>query len=457
MRLQNFIAKKVHGRLNYDIRFNEEKTFLTGINGSGKTTVINFLIFLLTPDLYELQRIEFSSAKLTFLSDDGVEHFIQAVRDASGNVKLEAKGVKQAFEYQAYDSDAFRRTSRLLEEEAEHFREVQATSMSHPVMEFISSLPTPMFLGLDRRSRIEPRHFRGLGSARISRGRSLTRSGLSSSLEEARLLTEDSARRASIRAARVGDDLQQRMLLNLLTFSEHQFLHISSPTREDRKDIKKAMRDLDDFPYVFSVSPNEIKKRVLPFLKKLDEIASGIPEDYSFNSDNPNDQKIEHALEMLEWSANRNELKRIRALSDYVSNFNGRRQVVMRPVERFIELINSFLKDSGKMLQIGETGDVKIKVRGVSGQMDLEALSSGEAQLFIILANLSFSPSAQKANVFVIDEPELSLHIRWQELFVESMTSANSKIQYIMATHSPSIIMDDVECCVEVKGVKSRR
>ena len=81
----------------------------------------------------------------------------------------------------------------------------------------------------------------------------------------------------------------------------------------------------------------------------------------------------------------------------------------------------------------------------------MSSFSSGEAQIFVILTHLSFNPSAKKANVFIIDEPELSLHVYWQELFVDSVISANNEIQLIMATHSPSIILDRLSSCVDIK------
>jgi predicted ATP-binding protein involved in virulence len=49
-----------------------------------------------------------------------------------------------------------------------------------------------------------------------------------------------------------------------------------------------------------------------------------------------------------------------------------------------------------------------------------------------------------------VDEPELSLHIKWQELFVTAVQEASPKLQLILATHSPSIILDRVDKCVDL-------
>ena len=66
----------------------------------------------------------------------------------------------------------------------------------------------------------------------------------------------------------------------------------------------------------------------------------------------------------------------------------------------------------------------------------IEGLSSGERQLLVIFAHSFFNQN----NIFIIDEPELSLHLGWQEKLAEAMFSANPYSQFILATHSPEII-----------------
>ena len=41
---------------------------------------------------------------------------------------------------------------------------------------------------------------------------------------------------------------------------------------------------------------------------------------------------------------------------------------------------------------------------------------------------------------FIIDEPEVSLHLIWQRVFIDKMIEARKDIQIIVATHSPEII-----------------
>jgi predicted ATPase len=42
--------------------------------------------------------------------------------------------------------------------------------------------------------------------------------------------------------------------------------------------------------------------------------------------------------------------------------------------------------------------------------------------------------------VYIADEPELSLHVRWQESLVENLRTINPNSQIIFATHSPDVV-----------------
>jgi predicted ATP-binding protein involved in virulence len=52
----------------------------------------------------------------------------------------------------------------------------------------------------------------------------------------------------------------------------------------------------------------------------------------------------------------------------------------------------------------------------------------------------------------LIDEPEMSLHVAWQQLFVRHLAAIVrlSKFDSIIATHSPQIISDRWDLTVEL-------
>ncbi|MFV3127972.1 AAA family ATPase [Niveispirillum sp. KHB5.9] len=65
-------------------------------------------------------------------------------------------------------------------------------------------------------------------------------------------------------------------------------------------------------------------------------------------------------------------------------------------------------------------------------------LSSGEKQLYIFLMEALLERG--RPVVYIADEPELSMHVMWQERLVESLRQLNKNAQFIFATHSPDIV-----------------
>jgi predicted ATP-binding protein involved in virulence len=79
-------------------------------------------------------------------------------------------------------------------------------------------------------------------------------------------------------------------------------------------------------------------------------------------------------------------------------------------------------------------------------------LSSGEQHEFILLYELLFK--LEKNALVLIDEPEISLHVAWQEKFLDDLQEVVklSEIDVIVATHSPEIIGEHWDLTVELKG-----
>jgi predicted ATP-binding protein involved in virulence len=79
-------------------------------------------------------------------------------------------------------------------------------------------------------------------------------------------------------------------------------------------------------------------------------------------------------------------------------------------------------------------------------------LSSGEQHELVLLYKLLFK--VQPNSLVLIDEPELSLHVRWQKEFLEDLQQITklADLDVLMATHSPDIIQDRWDLTVELKG-----
>jgi AAA domain, putative AbiEii toxin, Type IV TA system len=68
------------------------------------------------------------------------------------------------------------------------------------------------------------------------------------------------------------------------------------------------------------------------------------------------------------------------------------------------------------------------------------ALSSGEQHELVLIYDLLFN--VEPGSLVLIDEPEISLHVAWQQQFLDDMmrVSQLASLRFIVATHSPQII-----------------
>lgn len=104
--------------------------------------------------------------------------------------------------------------------------------------------------------------------------------------------------------------------------------------------------------------------------------------------------------------------------------------------EAFLERINTFFADTHKRC------DPKLMeiafVSEAGTPLPLTQLSSGEKQLLILLLTVFLQEESE--SVVLLDEPEISLHVRWQYELLEVLTQLNPNAQFILTTHSPSIV-----------------
>ncbi|APH70883.1 AAA family ATPase [Aquibium oceanicum] len=462
MKLKRFIADGIHGFLNFDVKFDGMLTFLTGINGSGKTTAINAIVAIITPDLSILADLEYNTIEL-HLEHNGKDIRISSINEEKSVVIL-VNIIKDPFVFNKYIRESETPANRQADAEVEHYRDLIASKSDQPVLRLLASLPSPMFLGLDRRARYEEDVRRNRYLMRNPRaGRNIFGSSLARGLLDAADIAETRFRDALIASGQIAENLQREMLLNLITVSpeEHSdFASLSVPSAADRREIERVRRDLDTLSQILHLPHTDVRGRVSPFLDLLERLASRIPMNANIEELLGSDSRHSEVLNsIIQWSNNHSHLRRIKIISDTVSKYTRQRYELMQPIQNFLSLVNQFFEDSGKRILFGDRGYIYIDIDGIQEEKNINYLSSGEAQIFVILTHLSFHPLAAKDNVFIIDEPELSLHVQWQELFVDSIISANPHIQYVLATHSPSIILDRIRNCVDVsrKHAKARR
>nr|WP_254446383.1 AAA family ATPase [Pantoea sp. CCBC3-3-1] len=111
-------------------------------------------------------------------------------------------------------------------------------------------------------------------------------------------------------------------------------------------------------------------------------------------------------------------------------------ETTYKPLSNFVEVLNSIF-NGRKTFYISASNELVVESYN-KREVTLEDLSSGEKQILIILGEALLQD--EKDCIYIADEPELSLHVTWQENLVAAVTSINKNTQIIFATHSPDVV-----------------
>lgn len=104
--------------------------------------------------------------------------------------------------------------------------------------------------------------------------------------------------------------------------------------------------------------------------------------------------------------------------------------------QKFQDLVDDLFSETGKKLIRTEN---EIRFSQIGEIVHPTQLSSGEKQILCIL--LTVLVEDMQPYVLLMDEPEVSLHIDWQERLIEMILELNPNVQIILTTHSPAVIM----------------
>ena len=124
-------------------------------------------------------------------------------------------------------------------------------------------------------------------------------------------------------------------------------------------------------------------------------------------------------------------------------------QRISAPKTTFQNLIDDLFSQTGKKIVRTEN---EIRFSQIGETLTPYQLSSGEKQMLVIL--LTVLVEDQQPYVLFMDEPEVSLHIDWQQRLIDLILTLNPNVQIILTTHSPAVIMNGwVDHVTEVSDI----
>ena len=211
----------------------------------------------------------------------------------------------------------------------------------------------------------------------------------------------------------VGDEME--LYEGLKSISYHE---IDNPRNEKHIKIKKELNILPKIIYV----PTEIN------FQKMNTASTTLVQEYNFIN-----------------IVNTNLIKDIpsyiatKMISAMLKNKNEKVGDVQKKVFNEINEIFENLSIDVKVEDISQDGrNITLFTNSSGDEFDINELSSGEKQLF--LRTLAIKMLNPENSIILIDEPELSLHPKWQQRIVDVYRKIGKNNQIIIATHSPHIL-----------------
>jgi len=132
-------------------------------------------------------------------------------------------------------------------------------------------------------------------------------------------------------------------------------------------------------------------------------------------------------------------------------NAQEKAQELAQEKTHFQDMVDSLFRETGKTIQRDKN---ELYFTSCGETLSPYKLSSGEKQMLIIL--LSVLVQNKRHYTLFMDEPEVSLHIEWQQKLVSLIRELNPNAQIILTTHSPAVIMNGwSDCVTDVEDIVS--
>ena len=106
-------------------------------------------------------------------------------------------------------------------------------------------------------------------------------------------------------------------------------------------------------------------------------------------------------------------------------------------VEKFLSYLNKFYR--GKKITF-DLHDGFVITGPLENRLTPDMLSSGEKHLLLLFCNILVAQ--ETSSLFIIDEPELSLNVRWQRLLINALIDCvkETQVRFVFATHSVEMV-----------------
>lgn len=458
--LSYFAIRGLHGKIDISIPIRDNRLVLIGVNGLGKTTVVNILYYTLTEQWSRLVDYEYSTIELVLNNTE-----IHITKDEVASRAAHSDRQRKLFHQYAMRS-------------ALPGRFVQSV-LEHPQYETLLRMqPSPTKDKYARQLSIEigmPHSYllrlledvpKALQQSLFDRPEEGGISMLTAALEisgSQQVLYLPTYRRIEQDLKAVFPMIDDDQLRKLTSAAEDDL------TNRSRGHIELVQFGMQDVEKKIGAELESIQRRTRFQLSNL--TASYLQDIIRYRADKiepsfvalMSDDIVEAVLARVDENtlslADKREVKaaitRLRAGSTqpeardrYLTYFFSRLLEIYQElaksesnIRRLIATCNKYLER--KSLYYDDSEFTSHIMENDGAILNWKALSSGEKQVVSLFTHLHLSN--KKSQVVIIDEPELSLSVPWQKTLLPDISSSESCKLLIAVTHSPFIYSNELE------------
>ena len=435
MIIKDVEVKGFWGRTTATASFFTDVTIFIGLNGTGKTTFINLISAVLTVDLFQLSSLQFEEITINLVDLNKNSRRKITVTNSQEGSSASTLNVFNVYKYKVgtntytvsltpdarfkrpvterevflrFLSPEVRRQYSALKQEISSLVEISQISVYRQVSnESFEADPRQRVTAVDERLQ---QLFERFSRYQLK---------LETQLNERSTLFQQEALGSLLYNEEFDEFNSQRL---------NEVSEIDLETQEDK--LSKAFKELG-----IKGKSEQIRNHI----NKLREALQGLK--------SPNEKKYVSVDDVFALPL----IYRTNRIIDALNKSEEDKRKIIEPRQKFFDTLQSFMTNK-KFQYDNKKSGLFFALEGVSNEVfPWSSLSSGEKQLLIQFMEVILQEG--RTLIFIADEPELSLHVTWQEKLLKALRDLNENAQLIVATHSPDIVADFGKNVIDMEKV----
>lgn len=435
MRIKKVQFTKLFGYFDYSIEFHEKVTIIHGPNGCGKTTMLRIIDAVFNRNVDYLKATDFQSVRFSFSNE---LCFIVERKRINLSTKKEAGGIV----YLAYaiEENGTRQIFDSFENSKDYIDVIGRVLQSHRPFPFLEKINDEFWYDRKRGAKTTQEEVISLYGPILYKkyGHELFDDELPESVEQiiqgidVRLISADRLTVPKKIEVHYGDEkikIEQRV--NIIASDVSKKIRDAIQSYAQLSQAKDRTFPIRAIKQESPMSVETIKDKMVQLESKRKElIETGILEEENDGID------IHDLLQAITENNRQN-------LSLYASDTEEKLNA-LSGISSLINLFRNLIDNSfnNKKIVFNKEYGFHFVTTYSDTIIAPENLSSGEQHELVMLYDLIFN--TDENTLVLIDEPELSLHIKWQISYVDELLKIieGSGFCAVLATHSPQIIHD---------------